>query len=199
MRISAGEGFIRPAATVLSQLRRAHPEIRVELVSESHLSNLARRDADLGIRKARSSSPVLVERPVGRLRFALYAAQSYLDRRLRGAPLRAAELHRHDFVGYDGALRKSPQELWLLAHGAKSFPFRSNSDLALQEATACGQGLCLMAEALGRELEGLVQVDLDVPLPSVPVFLVYHRELRQVPRIRTVANALAAALRLGLR
>lgn len=198
VRISAGEGFVRPLTQVLSELRLKHPEIHFEVVSESRLSDLARREADIGIRKVRSSSPVLVEKAVGRLRFALYASRSYVERRLRGGQLRAGDFERHDFIGYDGPLRKHPQEQWLVAQGATRFPFRSNSDFALQAATELGQGICLMAEALGRELESLVRLDVDVPLPSVPVFLVFHRELRQIPRMRVVTSALEAALRHGL-
>jgi DNA-binding transcriptional LysR family regulator len=85
-----------------------------------------------------------------------------------------------------------------VAQGATRFPFRSNSDFALQAATELGQGICLMAEAVGRELESLVRLDVDVPLPSVPVFLVFHRELRQIPRMRVVTSTLEAALRHGL-
>ncbi|PTL76289.1 LysR family transcriptional regulator [Vitiosangium sp. GDMCC 1.1324] len=198
VRISLGEGFVRPATQVLSELRRKHQEIHIELVSESRTSDLARREADIGIRKVRSSSPVLIERAVGRLRFALYASQSYIERRLRGGQLRAGDFERHDFVGYDGTMRKLPQEQWLLAQGAKRFPFRSNSDFALQEAAERGQGICLMAEAHGRTVDGLVRLDVDVALPSVPVFLVFHRELRNVPRVRVVVNTLEAALRHGL-
>lgn len=198
VRLSVGEGFVLPLTQLLSELRLKHPELHFELVSESRLSDLSRREADIGIRKSRSSSPVLVEKSVGRLRFALFASQSYVERRLRGGRLRADDFERHDFVGYDGPMRKSTQEEWLAARGAKRFPFRSNSDFALQAATRHGQGICLLAEALGRELEGLVRLDVDVPLPSVPVFLVFHRELRQVPRIRAVASALEAALRHGL-
>lgn len=198
VRISVGEGFVRPVTRLLAELRHKHPEIHLELVSEARMSDLSRREADVAIRKARSSSPVLIERAVGRLRFALYASRSYVERRLRGGQLRVGDFERHDFVGYDGAMRKLPQEQWLLSRGAKRFPFRSNSDLALQEAAELGQGICMLAEAQGRTVEGLVRLDVDAALPSVPVFLVFHRELRTVPRVRVVVNALEAALRQGL-
>lgn len=198
VRISAGEGFVIPLTQLLSELRRKHPEMHFELVSESRMSDLSRREADIGLRKARSESPVLIERAVGKLRFALYASRSYVERRLLGGPLRAKDFERHDFIGYDGAMRKLPQEQWLIEQGAKRFPFRSNSDFALQEAAVRGQGLCVMAEAQGRTVEGLVRVDTEAMPPSVPVFLVFHRDLRNVPRIRVVVKALEAALRHGL-
>ena len=198
VRVSMGEGFIRPVTQVLSELRRKHPAIQLEVISEARMADLGRREADLGIRKARSSSPVLIERAVGRLRFALYGSQSYLDRRLRDGRLRSSDFERHDFVGYEGALQRSPQMQWLVAHGAKRFPFRSNSDFALLEATEQGQGHCLIAEAVGRAAAALVKVDFDGALPSVPMFLAFHKDLRHVPRCRLVASALASALRAGL-
>ncbi|MFP2928141.1 LysR substrate-binding domain-containing protein [Pyxidicoccus sp. 3LG] len=199
VRISMGEGFVRPATRVLSELRRKHPALRLEVISETRLADLARREADIGLRKSKSSSSVLVERAVGRLEFGLYASQGYVERRLRGGRLEAGDFERHDFVGYEGAMERSPQMTWLMQHGASRFPFRSNSDFALEEAVEQGEGICMMADAQGRTLPGLVRLDVDLRLPSIPVFLVFHKELRQVPRVRLVVGALEAALRHALR
>jgi hypothetical protein len=35
-------------------------------------------------------------------------------------------------------------------------------------------------------------------LPSISVFLVFHRDLRRVPRVRLVVSAIESALRRGL-
>jgi DNA-binding transcriptional LysR family regulator len=198
VRLSAGEGFVRPLTLMLGDLRRVHPEVHFELVSEARMADLSRREADIGIRKVRSSSPVLVEKPVGRLPFALYASRDYVERRLGSARLRGDAFGDQDFVGYDGPLRKLPQAQWLEAQGARRFTFRSNSDLALLVAAESGQGLCLMAEAQGRVSEALVRVATEVSPPASPVFLVFHRDLRRVPRIRMVVAALEVALRKGL-
>lgn len=199
VRISMGEGFVRPATGVLSELRRKHPSLLFELVSEARFTDLARREADIGIRKARSASPVLIERAVGRLRFGLYASQSYVERRLRGGRLRAGEFVRHDFVGYEGPLRDMPHQQWLLAQGATRFVFRTNSDFALQEAAEQGQGICMLAEAHGRTAPGLVRLDFEGAMPpEAAIYLAFHRELRRVPRFRLVIAALDAALRAGL-
>jgi DNA-binding transcriptional LysR family regulator len=199
VRISMGEGFVRPVTRALSELRRKHPALLLEIISEARLADLSRREADIGLRKTKSSSPVLVERRVGQLEFGLYASQGYVERRLRGGRLEAGDFERHDFVGYEGALERSPQMTWLTRHGARRFPFRSNSDFALEEAMEQGEGIWMMADAQGRTLPGLVRLDVDLPMPSMPVFLVFHKDLRQVPRVRLVVSALEAAIRHALR
>lgn len=198
VRVSCGEGFARPVTRVLSEVRKRHPALHFEVSAESRLADLARREADIGIRKARSRSPVLVERLAGHLTFGLYAAQSYVERRLRSAHVKAADLGRHDFVGYEGDLARAPQMQWLLAHGATRFPFLTSSDFALLEALEQGQGISLVAEALARDVPGLVRLDVDQPLPRTPVFIVFHRELRRVPRCRVVVTAFADAFRRAL-
>lgn len=197
VRVSMGEGFVRPVTQVLSVLRRKHPGLALEVISETRMVDLARREADIGIRKARSSSPVLVERAVGRLHFGLYAATSYIERRLRGGRIAPGDFGRHDFVGYDSAPRGS-QMAWLMAQGAKRFAFKTNSDFALQEAMQQGLGVGLLADAQARNEPELVRLAFDGELPSAPIFLVFHKELWRVPRMKLVVQALDAALRTGL-
>lgn len=198
VRVSVGDGFVRSMTQVLCEVRRRHPEIHVELVSESRLSNLARREADLGIRTAHSPSSVLVDRSLGALQLGLFASQTYVERRLRGARLHDGDYARHDFIGFEGAQRKLPQEQWLVNRGAIRFPFRSNSDVALLDATQRGQGIAMLAEPAARDLEGLVQIEVDGNPPRIPVFLAFHRELRKVPRIRAVIGAIESAFRARL-
>ncbi len=198
VRVSMGEGFVRPVTQVLCELRRKHQGLLLEIASETRLVDLARREADIGIRNARSSSPTLVERPAGRLLFALYAAHSYVERRLRGGRLREGDFARQDFIGFEGPLSRSPRAEWLAARGASHFVVRSNSDFAQQAAAEQGQGICLLAQAQARQIPSLVQIDTDDLPPSAPVFLAYRKELRHVPRVRLVLDALETALRQGL-
>jgi DNA-binding transcriptional LysR family regulator len=46
---------------------------------------------------------------------------------------------------------------------------------------------------------GLVLLEVDGDLPQVSIHLVYHREVRRVPRVRLVVDALIASLRDALR
>jgi DNA-binding transcriptional LysR family regulator len=199
VRVSTGEGAVRPVTQRLCELRRLHPGLRLEILSETRLVDLARREADIALRSIKSSSPAVVHRAVGRARFGLYAGPSYVERRLRGGRLKTADFERHDFVGYDGSLAQAAKHAWLLTHGAKRFVVRSNSEFVLLEAALQGQGIVLLADTAGRATPGLVRLEVDAELPSIPVFLAYHRELRNVPRVRLVLDTLDAALREGLR
>jgi len=199
VRISVGEGFAGFLTELLCEFRRRHPETSVELIAETRLADLARREADLGIRVVRSPSKVLVERNLGVLHFGLYASETYVERRLRAARLRPGEYQRHDFVGFDGAHRRLPQEQWLVAQGATRFPFRTNSDAVMLAAVVGGQGIAVLPDLLGRATPSLVRLEVDTRLPSLSPLLVFHKEARQVPRIRAVAHAIeeAAKARLG--
>ncbi len=197
VRISASEVMMPPLTQVMAQVRRQHPEIEIELISETRLSDLLRRETDFGLRSARATSKLLIERKLTTIRFGLFAAQSYVERRLPRARLRLVDVARQDFVGYEGEMRKFLPHRFLTSIGAARFPFRSNSDLAVLEAVRQGQGIALLGEPLGRE-QGLTTIDFEGALPSVPLYLVYHPSLRRVPRMQVVARALESAIKARL-
>ena len=154
---------------------------------------------DVALRVGRSSSAVVVEKWAGQLTFGLYASHGYVEQRLPGRHLRVQDFASHDFVGQDLATgRQDASNLWLASRGATRFVFRSGSDLARQEATEQGQGICLLPDAMALAAPGLVRLEVDAPLPSCPVYLAYHRDRRNVPGVRAVIDALGVALADGL-
>lgn len=198
VRISMSESLVRAVTIVLCELQRAHPGLQLEIISEYRVVDLARREADIGIRTGRTSSPNIVERSVGRARLGLYASQAYVERRLGSARLRAEDFPRLDFIGLDATVAH-PQEDWLVKRGARRFVLRSNTEAAITEALLQGQGVALVGVPLARGIPGLVRLETDDEPPEVAVYLAYHRELRKVPRVRLVASALEKALRDGIR
>lgn len=196
VRISMSEGWLRPVTRILSDLRRTQPGLHFELLSESRLVDLDQREADVAIRKARSSSRVLVERSLGSLRFSLFAATSYIERRLRDGRLQPGDFARHDFIGFPQSATP-PQAKWLVDRGARRFVVRTNSDYAMQEAAELGQGICVLADAQARG-SPLVRLETSELPPAVPAFLVFRRDLRRAPHVRAALQALETELRQGI-
>ena len=76
---------------------------------------------------------------------------------------------------------------------AKRFIFPSNSSQAILEAASRGKG------DHPNTVSKTSRLDVDAELPRVPIYLVRHRELHQVPRVRLVADRLTAELRVQIR
>lgn len=196
VRISVSEGFVRPTTRVLARLRAKHPALFMELVSESRVADLARGEADIGIRNARSSSSSLIEKSVGRARLALFASREYVERRLPSARLHRNAAAHHDWVGFDRTLERLPHERWMRAYGAKRFVFRSTSSAGIEQAVLTGMGLGVLAEA--PPLEGLLRIDTDDAPPPVDIFIAFHRDAKKTPRVRTVVRELESEIRRQL-
>lgn len=193
VRVSLPDGMAAEVAAVIVKLQEAHPETEVELISEARFVDLAAREADIGVRGARSSSPSLIERPLGSVHAGLFATERYLERHLPSRFLAVNDYPSQRFVVDDASPTTRGVTRWLMAHGAAIFPFRSNSTDARIAAAKADAGLVLLGVGSANRHPTLVRVGLEVPLPALPIFLVMHRDLRNAPRMRGVAQAITDA------
>jgi DNA-binding transcriptional LysR family regulator len=189
IKVSVPDGAVQEAARALLAFRLEHPEMDIELWGENRLVDLAKREADIGLRLTRSTSNLLVEKKVATLRFGLYASADYIRRHLPSRRLQKGEAGRHAFVGLDKKWQGLPHEQWMRALGAEHFPFRSTSILGILEAVRQGVGIAALVEHDARNA-GLVRIETSAPGPTQPLFLVYHHELRKVPHIRAAVAAI---------
>src|SRR6266849_3139598 len=81
VRIATMEGigsfYLAPR---LTKLRESFPAIRIELVTERHLINLTKREADISLSFAQMVGPKLVSEKIGTFQLRLYASPSYIQR-----------------------------------------------------------------------------------------------------------------------
>ena len=199
VRVSLSEGFVRPLVPLLARLHAKHPALSVELISEARVADLARGEADIGVRIVRSASAAIVSKLLGRATTALFASREYVERRLPSARLPREVAGLHDWVGLDASLERLPGEQWILEYGASRFTFRSNSAIAIEHAVLAGMGIGLLGVVQGASLPGVVQLDTEQTPPPVEVFLAFHRDARKTPRIRVVAKEIEADARRQLR
>ena len=82
IRVTASEivaTYILPE--IFTALRRAEPEIEIELVASDRSENLLRREAYIAVRMYRPTQTKVFTRKVGDLCLGMFAADSYIARR----------------------------------------------------------------------------------------------------------------------
>ncbi|MGF6349688.1 LysR family transcriptional regulator [Variovorax sp. W2I14] len=191
VRISASQATARQMLpALLVRMRQELPEIQVELVSTNEVSNLLRREADIAIRMTEPTTATVVARRIGRFALGAFAQADYLRR--RGTPRQTADLLRHDVLGYDRIdtiVRMSAQLGTPLQR--EDFCFRTDDMGAYWEALRQGMGIGFVSESLARTDSQVQRVLPQLKIPSLPVWLAVHREIRTDRRIRAVYDFLA--------
>jgi DNA-binding transcriptional LysR family regulator len=156
VRISAAEGFgtqiLAPALPVLSRLR---PGLRIELAAQPRFLSPARREVDLSITLSATAGARLIVEPLAAYQLALYAAESYLER--RPAPASVEDLSEHAIVGYVDDLLFAPELRYLDEVLPGLTPNLASSSIQAQRAIVAGGGgigvlPCFLSAGLVRVL-----------------------------------------------
>lgn len=163
----------------LPPLLREHPLLRVSLLASPGLADLAQLEADLAVRLSRPSAGDLVARRLREVRYAAWASPS-LARSLEGAPP-----ERWPWVSPQ-AERGPIEAAWLAARGiVPRVEILTPSSIPI--AARAGLGVALLPGDSGGHVEGLVPMVLgDPPRQSIQLWLVAHREIKEIPRIAVV-------------
>ena len=180
VRLSAGEAMAALLARHLPELRERLAQIQFELIASHTLANLSRREADLLIREQVPDAAGLVARKLGRAAYAVYAAPSLAS--ARGRP--------ETWIGFDDDHTYMPGQQWLQARLEGARPaVRGNNWLVLREATRAGAGLAVLPCYLGDPDPALKRVGGIIPDVFADQWLLVHRDLRALPRVRAVMDA----------
>ena len=174
-------------APQLVRLRQRHPGIRIKLMGEKRRASLSRREADVALRLSRPVESGLFVRKIGSFGFSLYGAPAYLNQ---------TPPHAFAFIGYDASMAESPQEVWLrTVIGEREVVLRTN-DLETQIVAArSGLGIAALPHYLGDRDPRLQRHDVPHKPVSRDVWLLVHRDLRQVPPVRAVMEFLVNCLK----
>ena len=204
---SAASGSVRITASqpvacvllppVLAQMRQALPEVQVDLVASNGVSNLLRREADIALRMVQPDQATLIARRIGKVTLGAYAHRDYLRR--RGTPRQPQDLMSHALIGHD-QLSDIVDGFAAMGYAVQreSFATRTDDLIGYQELVRAGLGIGFIADYVARADPSLVGVLPMLKLPTLPVWLVVHREIRTNQRIRQVFDFLAKAVPAAL-
>ncbi len=179
--------------SVLVQMRLVLPDIQVEILASDEVSNLLRREADIAVRMVRPNQSSLVAKRIGEMTLGTYAHSDYLRR--RGVPKLPQDLLTHDVVGRD---KDDSIIRGFAAFGyavkKENFALRTDDIMTYWGAVQAGLGIGFVADFLARSDKLVRPVLPMLKIPSLPVWLTVHREIRTDRRIRAAYDFLAVAL-----
>jgi len=194
VRISASEmtaTYVLPP--ILTDLRRHHPEIQIELAANNRVENLLEHEADIAVRHAQPEQGNIIARRIGDFALGIYAHHDYLAR--AGGLVDMTRLESYDWLGLDRS------DLYLRGFekaGMKVtrdfFAFRCDDQVALWQMVLAGMGIGVATQFVAGKSPELEQVLPELDIAPMPVWLSSHRELRDSARIRLVFEALAEGL-----
>ncbi len=149
-----------------------------EFLASNATVDIARREADIGVRNRRPEQSWLAGRRTCRVHYAVYAS----DPRVTG------------YLALPEGHASTPSDRWVRAqHGDAIVTGASDSRLALGLALA-GVGRLVMPTFAGDEIPGLVRLGAVLDEIGHDEWLVSHHDARHDPPIRAALEALAALL-----
>lgn len=183
LRLSASEWFgTYVLAPVLAEFNRRHPDVTVELVTDTRLYSLSRREADLVFRIGAFDEPDVRQRRL--------LVQTYGVYKQAGS-----DHHDMGLILMDTALDHLPDVAWLKTKRPDApVIFRSNNREAQARMCQMGAGLAVLPRRLADQLEGLEKVDLGEVPPPRNLYFGYHRDLGKLARLRALIQLVTERL-----
>ena len=198
------EGLVRVASSQLltshllapsfAALHLMHNSILIEALPELQGEPLATHDADIVLRLRRFDHHDLVVRSLGSIAFGLYGCVAYLAR--RGMPDLGDGCPGHQLITLLDQSDLSAQAAWLSAQAGRAQVVLRADSYETQYWSVCnGGGLALLPRFRADAEPALRRISTPMRVPPAEIWLGVHRENRHVPRVRTVLDIIAGAVR----
>ncbi|MBY3387309.1 LysR family transcriptional regulator [Rhizobium laguerreae] len=175
----------------LQRYRELAPGVTLDITLKDRNVDIVDEGFDIAFRIGELPDSRLIARRLAPYRMMICAAPDYLAR--RGNPQHPSDLVNHDAIGFAPAARSS----WKLAKGddrveiAPQVSITVNSGQAVRMAAQAGLGVIMQPSILlSSDVEAglLVQLFPDWQLRERPMSLVYHRDRRMTPRLRSIIS-----------
>jgi DNA-binding transcriptional LysR family regulator len=188
VRIATPEGFgTYFLANHLRALMGRHPSLKVELIANPHVVNLAKREADIAVMMSRPERGRLRARKLCDYELGLYASKGYLAE--RGMPAGLEDIIGDNIIGYISDLLPTPSHDYLRENfGTREPDLRISNVLTQLSATLAGAGYCILPAFMASQNPGLIRVLAKEVRIIRAYWLVIHPELRAPARARATID-----------
>lgn len=189
VRIASMEGIGGMYLTgCMAEFNKVYPSIQVELITDTRLLDMTRREADVFVSFFKPKGRRLSVKKIGEFRIFLYASSGYLAR--HGAPADLKDLDAHAFVDFIDEHIHIKENRWLSdILRPRQVVFRSTSLVSQYVAASRGLGVAMLPSYVAAHNK-----DLRPILPSYfstrDIWLSVHEDLLHIGRIKAVVNFL---------
>lgn len=193
VRLVVPTGFTALLSPFLGQLADTAPGVSLDIVSSAKRLDLRKGRADLAIRIGPIGDPELIARKLGDVGSALYASRGYLARCT--GPVDTDDLSGHRVIGFHRSLATLPAAEWLTARSAgATVVMQGREAVDMVAAARSGVGLAVLPCFLADAEASLVRLT-PRPIAVRRVSLVYRREARLAPTVRTVIRFIVEVMK----
>ena len=189
LRITAPTTFGAEALMpALGRYRLMAPDVDLDIALSNRTVDLVEEGFDIAFRIGAMRDSSLIARPLAAYRMIVCAAPAYLAH--RGAPAQPEDLDEHDTIAFTPSAR-SP---WRFTKGEEEkvvTPPRRitvNDGQAVRAAARAGLGIIMQPEILlmqDIQTGRLIRLFPDWRLGERPMWLIYQRDRRMTPRLRS--------------
>ena len=161
----------------LPSLLQRCPGLRIEAIAEVRSIRLTQRETDIALRLLRPQAGSAICRRIGRISYAVYAAENKT----------ASDL---TWVTYEEGYAHLPQARWVARHhkGIKHIPITVSDGDSLLQAVQSGIGRGVLPTFVADKVPGLVRVSSGPPILQRDVWSVVHQDLRKTARVSAVLD-----------
>src|SRR5262249_2532093 len=153
--------------------------------------DLAEGEIELAIWQGAPQDRALVARRIADVPWAVFASRNYIE--TRGRPDQPKDIAGHAIVEFAGAMKNHAAAQWLRAVRPRAgVAARGNSVSEIMEAVRSGVGVGPLPVPYAKRERDLVMVVDSRPELNFPFYVVIHRDMRRVRRVRAFLDFLAA-------
>ncbi len=189
VRIASMEGIGSMYLTgCIAEFHGLYPSIQVELITDTRLLDMTRREADIFVSFFRPQGKRLSVKKVGEFKIALYASSRYLETHRN--PTTVKELEAHGFVDFIDEHIHIKENRWLSdILRPPHIAFRSTSLVSQYMAVSDGVGIAMLPSFVAAH-----NPDLRPIMPRFfsvrDIWISVHEDLLHIGRIKAVMNFL---------
>lgn len=176
--------------TIVKEIQKLQPKIKIEIISTDSSSDLRKREADIAIRNFQPKHPDLICKKLRNSFAYFYASKDFIE---ANGPFEVVkDLENVSIIGFPDqeAFLKGMNSLGLSVKH-ENFNFLSKSLVVNWGLVKAGAGFCVMTEFVGDKEKDVEKLFPDKLNFLVETWVVSHRDLKNSRKIRFVYDYIA--------